>query len=107
MGGSDAIGLKKHHDIAYGALLIPCSLNRFCPLLTDTRDLVEATRILVDDFESIGSEMTNDFFGVRFSDAVDEAATKVFADTVDGGGERDLNWATLNRSPLRLCPFAV
>ena len=48
---------------------------------------MEATRILADDFESIGSEMTNDFFGVRFSDAAYEAATKIFANTVDGGGE--------------------
>ena len=70
---------------------------------------MEATRILVDDFESIGSEMTNDFFGVRFSDAVDEAATKVLADTVDGGGELRFELGDFKLiAVLRVaCPFAV
>ena len=48
---------------------------------------MEATRIVTDDFESIGSEVINDFFGVRFPDAVDEATAEVFTNAVDGGRE--------------------
>jgi hypothetical protein len=50
-------------------------------------DLVEATRIFTDDLKGIGSEVINDFFGVRFSDAVDKATAEVFTNAMDGGRE--------------------
>ena len=70
---------------------------------------MEATRILADDFESIGSEVTNNFFGVRFSDTVDEAATEVFANTVDGGGELRFELGDFKLIAVLwvACPFAV
>lgn len=48
---------------------------------------MQATGILADHLKGVGSEVIDDLFGVRFADAVDQAATQVFADAVDRGGK--------------------
>ena len=75
----------------------------------DAGDLVEAARIFTDDFQSIGSEVINDFFGVRFTDAVDEATAEVFTNAVDGG--RELRFKLGDFKLIAVfwvaCPFAA
>ena len=84
--GRHTIGLQEHHDVAHGALLVPGGLDRLGALLADAGDLVEPAGLFADDAKCVGAEVIDNLLGVRFTDAMDEAATEVFADAVHRGG---------------------
>lgn len=87
LAGSDAVGLKEDHEVADGDLFLPCGLDGFGALASDAGDFAEATGILADNAEGVGTEVVDDFSGVGFADPVHHSAAKVFADAVNGGGE--------------------
>jgi hypothetical protein len=83
----DAVGLEEDVEFALGAFFVPGLLDGGGAFLADALDVAEAAGLLAEDAERVGAKGVDDFVGVNFADAGDEAAAEVFADAVDGGRE--------------------
>ena len=88
--GGDAVGLEKDVHLAQRLLLLPSLLDGGGADLADALDLAEFAGLLAEDAEGISAERVDDLVGIDLADAGDEAAAEVFADAVDGGGQRGL-----------------
>ena len=82
-----AVGLQEDHDFAQGLLVVPGGLDGLRSSRSDTIDFAEAARLVGDDIESADAELRDDLVGIGLADALDESATEVFADAVNGRGQ--------------------
>ena len=87
LAGGDAIRLEEDVEFALGAFFVPGGLDRGGAFFADARDVAEFAGFFGKDAEGVGAESVDDFVGVGFADAGDEAAAEIFADAVDGGRE--------------------
>ena len=85
-GVGHAIGLKEHHDLADGLLLLPCILDATGSFFSDPLDLKQAARFLGYDAEGVGPEAVDDFFGVGLADPMDQSAGQILPDAIGGSG---------------------
>ena len=87
LAGCDAVGLEENVEFALGALGVPSGFDGGGAFGADAGDVAEFAGFFGEDAEGVGAEGVDDFVGVGFADAGDEAAAEVFADAVDAGGE--------------------
>ena len=87
LAGRDAVGLEENVEFALRAFGVPSGFDGGGAFRADAGDVAEFAGFFGEDAERVGAEGVDDFIGVGFADAGDEAAAEVFADAVDAGGE--------------------
>ena len=103
IGRGNAVSLKKQHNRAYLALLIPGRLDLPDPLFADARYLRQLGRRLLDNVQRVLAELLDNPLRHDRPDALDHAGAEVFLD--GGGGRRSHGFVALQlklRSVLRV-----
>ena len=85
-GGTDAMAVQKHHDLAHHLLISPGLGNAAGPHLADPRHLPQALRRLLDHLEHLSAKGAHQLAGVDRADAADHPRAQVFLDALGGGG---------------------
>jgi len=87
LGRRDAVGLEKNGEFALRTFGVPRLLDSGGAFFPDALDIAEPAGFLAEDAQGIGAETIDNFIGVDLTDAWDEAAAEVFADTIHAGGQ--------------------
>jgi hypothetical protein len=87
LGGGDAITLEKNHDVAHGLLFQPREPYPPRPFRPNTRDFLQAPRILINDLQGfLPKEIDNALREFR-TDPLDESRPKILLQTRDVRGK--------------------
>ncbi len=81
---ADTIALKEHHHLLDVFLLLPAFAYLLHTFPAEARHLKQTLDVVLDNFEDLQSEARHDGAGVCRTDTLDQSASEILLDTVDG-----------------------
>ena len=83
VAGAGSVGAQEDHDLPNRALFIPALFELANFFFAKPLDFIESVWVFIDNFERIGAEAVDDFFGEYRADPFNEARFKIFLDAED------------------------